>query len=150
MDIVDPRLRALSGYQKKLRSAIIHALDHVVELVDSLPVSLQLHKVNFLSEPELTAYFSSYSDAQKIVSLDPILKQWLVSPDNSPQKDGHQVVTLLLMEMQEQISDDALEINLTVLHNITGKKLIAQLLTIAYEDLPPQRDFIHEAEKYLH
>ena len=47
VDGTDPRLRALPGYRKKLRAAVIHAIGHVVGLVDSLPVPLELSRAGF-------------------------------------------------------------------------------------------------------
>ena len=41
VDGTDGRLRALPRYKKSLRPAIIHALDHVVALVDSFPRPLR-------------------------------------------------------------------------------------------------------------
>lgn len=59
VDGTDPRLRALSGYRKKLRSAVIHAIDHVVTMVDGLPPALDLNPRSYGVDPEITAYFAS-------------------------------------------------------------------------------------------
>ena len=40
VDGTDRRLRAVSGYKKSLRPAVIRAIDHVVALVDALPPPL--------------------------------------------------------------------------------------------------------------
>ena len=40
VDGTDPRLRALFGYKKHLRPSVIHAIDHVVALVNSIPAPL--------------------------------------------------------------------------------------------------------------
>ncbi len=99
VDATDPRLRALSGYQKKLRAAVVHAIDHIVALVDSMPVPLELSRAQFTTDPELIAYFASFAHAQEVLTLDPKLNQWLTSPDNAAA--GH-VVMLLLMEQYER------------------------------------------------
>ena len=42
VDGTDPCLRAISGYKKKLRPAVLRSIDHVVSLVDRLPVPIVL------------------------------------------------------------------------------------------------------------
>jgi hypothetical protein len=99
VDGTDPRLRALPGYAKKLRAAVIHAIDHVVGLVDKLPAPLELDRSRFATDPELIAYFASLTHAQELLAVDPTLNQWLAAPDNTTA--GH-IVMLLLMEQQER------------------------------------------------
>jgi hypothetical protein len=99
VDGTDPRLRALPGYAKKLRAAIIHAIDHVVGLVDNLPTPLELDRSKFATDPELIAYFASVTHAQEVLAVDPVLNQWLAAPDNAATEH---IVMLLLMEQQER------------------------------------------------
>jgi hypothetical protein len=99
VDGTDPRLRALPGYAKKLRAAVIHAIDHVVALVDKLPAPLELDRTKFATDPELIAYFASLTHAQELLAVDPTLNQWLAAPDNTAA--GH-ITMLLLMEQQER------------------------------------------------
>ena len=40
VDATDSQVRAVSGYQKKLRPAVLRAIDHVVALVEGLPLPL--------------------------------------------------------------------------------------------------------------
>ena len=106
VDATDPRLRALSGYRKKLRAAVIHAIDHVVGLVDSLLAPLELNQANYTTQPELSAYFASVGHLRELLTLDPILNQWLKSPHGG----ADHIVMLLLMEQQErQVFGVALE-----------------------------------------
>lgn len=100
VDVIDPRLRAVPGYQKKLCAAVIHAIDYVVDLVDSLPTPVQLNQDSFANDPELMAYFASAAHAQEILSLNPALNQWLKSPDNVAEN----IIMLLLMELHEHNS----------------------------------------------
>lgn len=99
VDGTDPRLRALSGYRKKLRGGVVHAIDHVVAMVDGLPAPLELNQANFTTDPELIAYFASFSQAQEILELDPVYTQWLSSPEHRSTGD---TVMLLLMEQQDR------------------------------------------------
>ena len=50
---------------------------------------------------------------------------------------------------QTQASELAPEIGLTVLHNAAGQTLVARVVGIRREALPPQRDLLREAERYL-
>ena len=40
VDGTDPRLRAISGYRKRLREPVIRAIDHVVRVVNELPAPI--------------------------------------------------------------------------------------------------------------
>lgn len=42
VDATDSRVRTVSGYQKELRPAVVHAVDHVFDLVDGLPAPLDI------------------------------------------------------------------------------------------------------------
>jgi hypothetical protein len=99
VDATDPRLRAVSGYQKKLRSAVIPALDHVLALVDGLPAVLDLDPRSFGTNPEVTVYFTSVDHVREVLERDPTLNQWRSSTD---ALGAAQVVILLLMTLQER------------------------------------------------
>lgn len=105
VDGSDPRLRAVSGYRKKLRTAVIRAIDHVVALVDGLPPALALVPQSYGTDPEITAYFASAEHLREVLSIDRELNQWRAS-----QGDVEHVVALLLMLQQErQVFGTALE-----------------------------------------
>ena len=99
IDATDPRLRALSGYKKKLRGAVVHAIDHVVALVDGLPAALELTPLSYGTEGEITAYFASVEHLREVLERDPILNQWR----GCAQGDiAGQVIMLLLMTLEER------------------------------------------------
>jgi len=105
VDGTDPRLRALSGYRKKLRAAVMRAIDHVMALVDGLPPALELSLRSYGIDPEVTAYFASTEHLREVLSIDRELNRWRTS-----QGDGERVVALLLMLQQErQVFGTALE-----------------------------------------
>jgi hypothetical protein len=115
VDGTDPRLRALSGYQRKLRAAVIHAIDHVVALVDGLPAPLALSGGAYAVDPEVTAFFASGEHVRELIGRNATLNQWLKSADGSGVES---IVTLLLMEQHErQVFGAALEGD-TVLHDV--------------------------------
>jgi ABC-type transporter Mla MlaB component len=99
VDGTDRRLRAVSGYQKRLRPAVIHAIDHVVALVDKLPPPLPLDGRRYGSDAELSAYFASVNHMNEILSRDAAMRQWQKSPEAGT---ADTVFALLLMDMHER------------------------------------------------
>ena len=77
IDRTDPWIRAVPGYKKKLRSAVIRALDHVEALVDDLPQPIILDQGSFASDPKLQTYFISFDNIQNIIGNDIILRNYL-------------------------------------------------------------------------
>ena len=99
VDGTDRRLRAVSGYKKRLRPAVVHAIDHVVALVDSLPPPLELDRRNYGSDAELNAYFASVDHMNEVLSRDAEMRVWQKTPDST---DAERVFALLLMEQRER------------------------------------------------
>lgn len=99
VDGTDRRLRAVSGYRKKLRPAVTHAVDHVVALVDSLVPALELSARGYGTDPEITAYFASVEHLHEVLECDSTLDQWRRSAEGSA---AEQVVMLLLTTLEER------------------------------------------------
>lgn len=99
VDGTDRRLRALTGYKKSLRPAVIHAIDHVVGLVDSLAPPLELDRRNYGTNAELNAYFASVDHMNEILSRDAEMRQWQKSPASTV---AERVFALLIMELRER------------------------------------------------
>ena len=99
VDATDSRLRALSGYRKQLRPAIIAAIDHVVALVDRLPPPLELSRYNFSASAELNAYFASVDHMNATLSRDAEMRAWQKAPDSAL---ADRIYALLAMEMNER------------------------------------------------
>jgi hypothetical protein len=99
VDGTDRRLRAVTGYKKRLRPAVIHAIDHVVGLVDGLPPPLELDRRNYGIGAELNAYFASVDHMNEILARDAEMRQWQKSPRCSV---AERVFALLIMELRER------------------------------------------------
>ncbi len=97
VDGTDPCLRAVSGYKKKLRPAILKSIDHVVSLVDRLPVPMTISRNSFGDVPRLKAFFVSPDDMQKTFARDQNLAAYLRGAGETPL----QVFALLAMEKRE-------------------------------------------------
>jgi hypothetical protein len=99
VDGTDPRLRLLSGYKKKLRPAILQAIDQVVALTDDLRPPLELGAGAYGADPEVTAYFASTEHLSDVLALDPELVRWRKT---SAAAAADRMVALLLMEQRER------------------------------------------------
>ncbi|ABQ26835.1 hypothetical protein [Geotalea uraniireducens] len=99
VDGTDPWLRALSGYKKKLRPAVVRAIDHVVALVNALPSPIAVSSGSYGSDPRLKAFFMSTAEMRQILGSDRNLADFL----KEPAAAASQVIALLMMEMQERV-----------------------------------------------
>jgi hypothetical protein len=70
VDGTDSRLRLIPGYRKSLREPVIHAIDHVVTLVDSIPAPLAACRDGFSADPRLAALFVSAEQMLEIMGRD--------------------------------------------------------------------------------
>lgn len=97
VDGTDPRIRALPGYRARLREPIIHAADHVVALVDSLPAPVPAASGDFSGDPRLSALFASAEHLREVFAGDAALGEYR---DRHP--GGERITALLLAERVEK------------------------------------------------
>jgi len=98
VDGTDPRLRALFGYKKHLRPSVIHAIDHVVTLVDGIPAPLPAGHSDYIADLRLKALFATADRMQEIFGNDPELNEFRDGPD----KDAERAFALLLADRVEK------------------------------------------------
>ena len=96
--ITDARLSALSGYQKKLRPAVIRAIDHVVELVEALPPPIDVAAAGYGADHRLIAFFASGDHMRQVLNAD----RALVDFAGHQAGAAEQIFALLLMEKHEK------------------------------------------------
>lgn len=99
VDGTDPWLRSVSGYKKKLRPAVIHAIDHVIALVNELPPPIPVGLQSGGDDPLLKAFFISLDEMRKVFGTDRVLAGFLRGAAVVPEK----VVALLVMAMDEKV-----------------------------------------------
>ena len=99
VDGIDPRLRALSGYKKKLRPSVIHAIEHVMKMVDNLPPAIAADRSNFNKNPVLSAFFVTANEMQDFFSNQRVLLDYM---DGLAGSIPEQVVGLLMMDRIEK------------------------------------------------
>ena len=98
VDGTDPWLRSVSGYKKKLRPAVIRAIDHVVALVNSFPAPLPI-SLRSVDDDRLRGYFISAQQMQNVFSKDPALGVFL----HGASGGSPHIVALLAMEKEEKV-----------------------------------------------
>lgn len=96
--ITDARLSALSGYQKKLRPAVIRAIDHVVELVDALPPPIDVASAGYGADHRLIAFFASGEHMRQVINADRDLVDFAENQAGAAER----IFALLLMEKREK------------------------------------------------
>jgi len=98
VDGTDPWLRGVSGYRKKLRPAVVRAIDHAVALVDSLAQPLTLAPERFDSDPRVPFFFVSGDHLRNFLQRDPTLAEFRRGVGCASSR----TVALLVMEKQEK------------------------------------------------
>lgn len=96
----DPWVRAVSGYKKKLRPAVLHAVDHVVALVDGTGPALTLDRESYDSNPLLRTFFISSADLTRFLENQQSLAQ-LIGKEGRGLKSAS---GLLVMQKREQVT----------------------------------------------
>jgi hypothetical protein len=97
VDGTDPRMRALSGYRRQLREPVLHAIDHVVALVDRLPAPLSAERAGYAADARLGAMFASAERMLEVFGNDATLAEY-----REREGDAAPVTALLLAEPVEK------------------------------------------------
>jgi len=97
VDGTDPWIRAVSGYKRKLRPAVLRAIDHVVTLVDSIPPPVTLDKAAYEDCPQVRAVFISRDDMNRFIAGSTSLAEFRKSAG-----DAKEAYALLFLEKQER------------------------------------------------
>jgi hypothetical protein len=113
-DGTDPWLRAVSGYKKKLRPAVLRAIDHVVTLVNGLPPPIAASYGCYGNDARLKAFFMSTAEMRQILGSDRNLADFLKGEGGSVS----QVIALLMMEKQEKVGFGAALSGDVVVHDV--------------------------------
>lgn len=105
VDGTDPRLRALSGYKKRLRPAVLKLIDHVVALVTALPPPVNADRECYAGDPRLSVLFSSAERMLEIFACDANLSAFLQAQNLPPER-------LLVLLMAEYVEKNILGMDL--------------------------------------
>ena len=100
VDGTDRRLRALSGYKKQLRPSVIHAIDHVVALVDGIPAPVAAGRADYSTDARLRALFASAEHMLEVFGNGAVLNEFR---KGSACSAGRVIVLLLAERMEKNI-----------------------------------------------
>ena len=89
----------MSGYSKKLRPAVLSAIDHVVSMVHSFPPPLPLSLSSYSEDPRLRGFFGSADSMKYVLGKDQNLAGFLKGPDGG----APQVIALMAMQKEEKV-----------------------------------------------
>ena len=98
VDGTDSRLRLLPAYRKRLREPVIHAIDHVVALVDAIPAPLTAGRDDFSADPRLAALFVSAGQMLDMLGRDRAMTRFLKEASAGAER----LTALLLAERIEK------------------------------------------------
>lgn len=82
VDRVDPLLRLLPNYRRRLAPAVRHALSHGEALVASLPGPVAVHAHAFSDNPLIHAIFATPDNIAETLSRSQEVKHFLAAPHN--------------------------------------------------------------------
>ena len=97
VDIVDPRIRVLSRYNKRLRNAVDTAWRYLDNLTQNIPCELHLSKNSFAIDPRVRVLFAHLDSMLRLFDQSQSLKEFFVA---HPHADI--AYLFLCMDMKEK------------------------------------------------
>lgn len=99
VDALDPRLRALPGYRKRLRAPVATALRHTIAMVERLPEPVEISRQAYRSDPRLRAFFVSPEHMQMTIGRCTAVIEYLRA---ATPPEGGAIYGLLSMTCKEK------------------------------------------------
>ncbi len=99
IEATDPRIRAASGYRKKLEPAVVKAIDHVKALALGMPAPVEASHATYGDDPRLSSFFASPERMSEVFGADRTLHDYLQSPAGVGTEP---VLAVLLVERTEK------------------------------------------------
>lgn len=96
---VDPLLKTVSGYERKLAPAVSHALAYCEELAGNVPGPVDVSSRTFSADPLVHALFAAPGDIGDMLGKSRELREFLVDPAHC---DGDDFFALLGMRQREK------------------------------------------------
>lgn len=96
---VDPLLKSVSGYERKLAPAVGHALGYCAELAAAIPGPVAIHARAFSDDPLVHAFFAASGDIGEMLGKSREVRAFLADPSAD---DGAEFFSLLGMRRREK------------------------------------------------
>ena len=92
IDRVDPRLRVVSSYQRKLAPAVSHALEYCDGLVHEIPGPIDIGIRAFGRDPLVHAFFAAPEDIGHMLGTSREVKKFFADPQNLGAADFYALI----------------------------------------------------------
>ncbi len=99
VEIVDPILKTVSGYERKLAPAVSHALGYCEQLAADIPGPIEINARAFSADPLVHALFAAPRDIGDMLGKSRELREFLADP---AQCEGDDFFALLGMRQREK------------------------------------------------
>jgi hypothetical protein len=96
VDTVDPRLRTVSGYRKKLTPGTVATIRHLRSLAPHLPAVLELSRSAWTSDSTINALFATADDVRSALGRSPALRAYFEA--NPAADEVHALLGMLKVE----------------------------------------------------
>jgi len=99
LDATDPRIRAVSGFRKKLEPAVVKAIDHVKAMALGMPSPVEASHATYGDDARLSSFFASPDRMSQVFGTDRTLIEYLAGPAGMGTQP---ILALLLVERTEK------------------------------------------------
>lgn len=99
VDDVDPKLRLLSGYRKRLVGPVAQALEYIDGLVKQIPPAFRVDREHFVKDPLVNAFFVNPGDFRDIFSSAPAIRDYF---DRCDDPNAQECCALMCMHKEER------------------------------------------------
>lgn len=99
IDGIEPRMRLVRGYQKKLLPAVLTARAYIESMVEQIPGPLDITPKVFVSDPYVNAFFATPQEVREVFSRSAELQAFFQQPPNA---DVDTACALLCMVEKEK------------------------------------------------
>jgi len=99
VDTVDPAIRVIGGYKKRLLVAVEKALEYVDRMIETIPDPVAVNRSSFSTDPRVNAFFVNVDDLRLVLRRSPELQEFL--QDERAQELG-ECCALLCMRKTER------------------------------------------------
>lgn len=94
----DNRLRGYGNYRKQLRDSVETAVVYIINMIDALPLPVEISRSTFSSDPRLHAFFASFSHLQERVGGARSVRDYI---KQAHYDESNRIYGLLTMEWEE-------------------------------------------------
>ena len=99
VDGTDRRLRALGGYRQRLQGPVERAVEHVIALVDAMPVPTEISAHSFGTDPRIRAFFSSVDHLRDVLGKFKEVREY---QRHCAEISADEIFGLLVMRKEER------------------------------------------------